>query len=46
MGTATLVGQLTAPGGALMDWAFFSADGNYIGAEGTKGDSYVFSAHR
>jgi serine/threonine-protein kinase len=43
-GTATLVGQLTAPGGALMDEAFFSPDGNYVGGEGIKSDYYVFSA--
>jgi WD40 repeat protein len=43
-GTATLVGQLTAPGGALMNWGMFSADGNYVGAASTKGHIYVFSA--
>ena len=43
-GTATLVGQLTAPGGALMNFAFFSPDGNYVGAQSPKSDYYVFSA--
>ncbi len=43
-GTATLVGQLTAPGGALMNWGAFSADGNYVVAASTKGHVYVFSA--
>ena len=43
-GTATLVGQLTAPGGALMNYAFFSSDGDYIGAQSPKSDYYVFSA--
>jgi WD40 repeat protein len=44
MGTATLVGQLTAPGGALMNWGMFSADGNYVDAASPKGHTYVFSA--
>jgi WD40 repeat protein len=43
-GTATLIGQLTAPGGALMNQAFFSPDGNYVGAASTKSDYYVFNA--
>jgi serine/threonine protein kinase/WD40 repeat protein len=42
-GTATLVGQLTAPGGELMNSAFFSPDGNYIGGQSPKSDYYVFS---
>jgi hypothetical protein len=42
-GTATLVGQLTAPGDELMNYAFFSPDGNYVGAQSPKSDYYVFS---
>ena len=42
-GTATLVGQLTAPGGGPMNFAFFSPDGNYVGGQSPKSDYYVFS---
>jgi serine/threonine-protein kinase len=42
-GTATLVGSLSAPGGAQMKNAFFSPDGVYIAAVGTKSDVYIFS---
>ena len=42
-GTATLVGQLTAPGDGLMNYAFFSPDGNYVAGQSPKSDYYVFS---
>ena len=42
-GTASLVGQLTAPGGVPMSSGLFSADGNYVGAASPKGVYYVFS---
>jgi len=43
-GTASLVGSLAAPGGKLMRYAFFSADGEYITAASTTADVYIFSA--
>ena len=43
-GTASLVGSLAAPGGKLMRYAFFSADGQYITAASTTADVYIFSA--
>jgi hypothetical protein len=42
-GTATLFGQLTAPGVELMNFAFFNPDGNYVGAQSPESDYYVFS---
>jgi serine/threonine protein kinase len=42
--TASLVGTLTAPGGNLMDSAFFSADGKYIAAGTTGADAYIWNA--
>jgi Protein kinase domain len=42
-GTAVLVGSLTPPGGGLMKSAFFSPDGTYIAAAGTKSEIYIFS---
>ena len=43
-GTAVLVGSLSAPGGAAMNSAFFSTDGNYVAAVSATADVYVFSA--
>lgn len=42
-GIAVPLGSLAAPDGDRMRHAFFSADGKYIAAEGTKDHVYVFS---
>jgi serine/threonine-protein kinase len=43
-GTVTLVASLAAPGNVPLTTGFFSTDGNYIAAAGTKADIYIFSA--
>jgi hypothetical protein len=41
---ASLAGTLTAPDGALMSDAFFSADGRYIAAAGTGAEVYIWNS--
>jgi hypothetical protein len=40
---ASLAGTLTAPGGAPLSDAFFSADGTYVAAAGTGADVYIWN---
>jgi WD40 repeat protein len=41
--TASLAATFTAPGGNLMDAAFFSADGKYVAAASTAGGVYIWN---